>query len=83
MYDDVVLNDLIQKNKNIQSDCESMIKVIEDNKNKVNVIIERINGIINDDISKELISIFSEKDNFVNDCTKLRTKADKQHDKLE
>lgn len=60
-----------------------MIKVIEDNKNKVNVIIERINGIINDDISKELISIFSEKDNFVNDCTKLRTKADKQHDKLE
>jgi hypothetical protein len=33
MYDDVVLNDLIQKNKNIQADCESMIKVIEDNKN--------------------------------------------------
>jgi hypothetical protein len=68
---------LIQKNKNIQADCESMIKVIEDNKNKVAIIIDRINGIINEDIIKEMISIFTEKDNFVNDCTKLRSKANK------
>ena len=60
-----------------------MIKVIEDNKNKVAIIIDRINGIINEDIIKELISIFTEKDNFVNDCTKLRSKADKQQEKLE
>ena len=35
MNDDVTLNDLIQKNKNIQSDCETMIKVIEENKKNV------------------------------------------------
>ncbi len=60
-----------------------MIKVIEDNKNKVAIIIDRINGIINEDIIKEMISIFTEKDNFVNDCTKLRSKANKQLEKLE
>jgi hypothetical protein len=47
------------------------------------VIVDRLNGIINDEISKEITSIFREKDNFVNDCSKLRIKADKQIDKLE
>ena len=77
MNDDVSLNELIQKNKNIQADCESMIKVIDENKKNVLIIIDRLNAIINDDISKEIISIFREKENFVNDCSKLRTKADK------
>lgn len=54
-----------------------MIKVIEDNKKNVIIIIDRLNGIINDDISKEIILIFREKENFVNECNKLRTKADK------
>ena len=60
-----------------------MIKVIEENKKNIIIIIDRLNRIINDDISKELISIFRDKDNFVNDCSKLRIKAEKQHDKLE
>ena len=54
-----------------------MIKVIDENKKNVLIIIDRLNAIINDDISKEIISIFREKENFVNDCSKLRTKADK------
>jgi hypothetical protein len=83
MNDDVTLNDLIQKNKNIQSDCETMIKVIEENKKNVAVIVDRLNRIINDEISKEIVSIFREKDNFVNDCSKLKVKAEKQLDKLE
>jgi hypothetical protein len=60
-----------------------MIKVIEENKKNVVVIVDRLNGIINDEISKEITSIFRDKDNFVNDCSKLRIKADKQIDKIE
>lgn len=49
------MNDLISKNKIIQNDCKLMGNIIDEAKKKVFVIIERLNSIINDEISKELL----------------------------
>jgi hypothetical protein len=71
------LNDLISKNKQIQSDCSDTHEIIDGAKKSASDIQDRLMEIISSDLLEELMKKYRNKENLIDDCNKVRQKAEK------
>ena len=77
------LNDLVSRNKQIQAECEQVHETIDGAKREGLEIQERLCAIINAEILDELLQKYRDKESLIDDCQKVRAKAEKQHAKLD
>lgn len=76
------LNDLIAKNKQIQANCDETHEIIDNAKKETQDIQSRLQEIINAQMLDELMKKYRSKENIIDDCNKVRSKAEKQQTKL-
>ena len=72
------MNDLISKNKQIQGKCDDTHELIDGAKKNAQDILSRLHEIINSEILDELMQKYRTKENVIDDCNKMKSKAEKQ-----
>ena len=76
------LNDLITKNKHIQANCDETHELIDGAKKSAQDILGRLHEIINAELLDEILQKYRNKENIIDECNKVRSKAEKQQAKL-
>lgn len=76
------LNELIAKNKQIQEECTQTHETIDGAKKAATDIQERLLEIINAEVLDELLQKYRNKENLLDDCNKIKAKAEKQQAKV-
>lgn len=77
------LNELITKNKLIQTDCNSLNDKIEEAKSFCQEISDRLNTIANAEMMEDLVRKFKEKNDSIGECEQIQSKAVTQMEKID
>ena len=77
-----VLNDLIQRNRVIQNDCNDITRSIGNAKETNDEIDERLDKIINKDLIDRMVDKYNKKNDKIKECNGLQTKAVASMDKI-
>lgn len=74
MKTEKALNDLIAKNRIIQSDCDGISQKVDFGKNKCDDITEKLANLVNPEMIGDLNVKYTDKNNLIDDCIKLQEK---------